>query len=105
MSQPNDTNEPSPASAGSIVDQSWHPIRDAWATLSERMREDRGFAWAVHCNLAMPFQDEGGSREVSNRAAARIMDAFFGVDVRGFPEWDFDGRADTLEEAKGVAEQ
>jgi hypothetical protein len=100
-----EVNEMSAASRGSIVDQSWHPIRDAWATLSERMREDRGFAWSVHCNLAMPFQDEGGSREASNRAAARIMDAFFGVDVRGFPEWDFCDRADTLEAAKGVAEQ
>jgi hypothetical protein len=49
----------------------------------------------------MPFQDEGGSREASNRAAARIMDAFFGVDVTGFPEWDFADSGGSAEAANG----
>jgi hypothetical protein len=82
-----ETNKLSVASDGSIVDQSWHPIRDAWATLSERMREDRGFAWAVQCNLACPFMDEGGSHESANRAASRIMRAFFNFDIEQLDEW------------------
>lgn len=62
-------------------------ISDAWHRLSERMQEDHGFAWAVQCNLACPFIDEGGSHESANRAASRIMRMLFHFDVEQLDEW------------------
>jgi hypothetical protein len=59
----------------------------AVAFLQRKMQADPFFAWAWHCNIAMPFFDEGGSHEMANRGAARAMQALFGVDVTKFPEW------------------
>jgi len=97
------------SSVGSIANEevgpSWKCIADAWGTLSNRMKEDSGFAWSVHCNLACPFMDEGGSHEAANRAAARTMDLMFGVNVREFPEWKSFDQLWAAEAAHVVAEQ
>ena len=82
-----EVDEMSAASRGSVVEPSWKPIADAWGTLSNRMKEDCVFAWAVHCILACPFMDEGGSHKMANLAAARIMANLFGVDVTEYEEW------------------
>ena len=89
-----ETNERSVASDGSVATETpqtispdWKNIANAWAALSERMQEDHGFAWAVHCNIACPFMDEGGRHEAANRAASRIMKVFFNFDVEQLDEW------------------
>jgi hypothetical protein len=55
--------------------------KQAIETLSAAMKEDPEYAWAWHCNFAMPFVDEGGTHQQANRAAARIMRVFFNVDT------------------------
>lgn len=55
--------------------------------LIRAVKDDDDYAWGWHCNIAVPFQDEGGTHEQANRAAARIMYNIFGVDVTTFYEW------------------
>jgi len=55
--------------------------------LTEAIQTDADYAWSWHCNVAMPFADEGGTHEQANRAAARFMRTAFGVDVTQFPQW------------------
>jgi len=47
--------------------------------LSEAFKNDAGYAWSWHCNLAMSMVDEGVDRVTANRAAARFMKLAFGV--------------------------
>ncbi len=56
-------------------------IGKAFDTLRQATQEDPEYAWAWHCNLAVPFMDEGGSHKAANRAAARIMYNLFHVDT------------------------
>ena len=49
--------------------------------LKENLQRDMDYAWAWFCNIAVPMQDEGVSHEVSNKAAARVMQNLFGVDI------------------------
>ena len=57
------------------------------AALSEGLQSDHGFAWAWQCNIAMAFVDAGVTHKQGNEGAARVMQAFFGVDVTKFPEY------------------
>ncbi len=56
-------------------------IGKAFDILKQALQEDEEYAWSWHCNLAVPFMDEGGSHKSSNKAAARIMYNFFRVDT------------------------
>lgn len=49
--------------------------------LKDNLQTDMDYAWTWFCNIAVPMQDEGISHEVSNKAAARIMQNCFGVDI------------------------
>jgi hypothetical protein len=49
--------------------------------IKEMIKSDAEYAWGWHCNIAMTAQDEGVSHEISNKAAARIMQNIFGVDT------------------------
>lgn len=62
-------------------------IPEAFETLKSAIQSDSGYAWSWHCNVAMSFQDEGGSHEQANRAAARFMQTAFDVDVMTFDQW------------------
>lgn len=53
----------------------------AYNILQLALADDPEFAWAYHCNIAVSFQDEGGSHEASNKAAARAMSNMFSVDT------------------------
>lgn len=64
-----------------------YQAKQAYVDLGEAMRRDGSYAWVWHCNIAVAFQNEGGSHEMSNRAAARFMQTAFGVDVTVFEEW------------------
>ena len=61
--------------------------KEAFESLKKAIQEDHSYAWSWHCNVAMPFQDEGGSHEQANLAAARFMRTAFDVDVTTFDEW------------------
>lgn len=56
-------------------------IEKAMNTLRKAMKEDRGYAWAWHCNIAVMAQDAGASHEISNAGAARFMKLAFDVDT------------------------
>jgi len=60
---------------------------DAMFAMNAAIQADSDYAWSWHCNVAMPFQDEGGTHEQANRAAARFMQTAFGVDVTTFDQW------------------
>ena len=57
-------------------------IGAAFDTLKTAMKEDPGYAWSWHCNLAMPIMDAiGVSHADANKAAARLMLHLFGLDT------------------------
>lgn len=64
-------------------------IKDAWDVLKRAAKEDPDWAYAVHCNLAMPCVDEGASHEVGNKAAARIMSVLFDHDITTHPHYQY----------------
>jgi len=56
--------------------------------LMEKMQADKPYAWAWHCNIAMPIMDSIGiSHEQANNAARYVMLHSFGVDVTQYDEW------------------
>lgn len=63
--------------------------KEAMDHLKQAINEDRSYAWSWHCNIAVPFQDAGASFAQANEGAARVMQHFFNVDVRTFPEWQW----------------
>ena len=62
-------------------------IKNAFAVLETCITTDHDYAWTWHCNFAVPMQDEGLDHAATQRAAARIMYNFFGVDMRQSPYW------------------
>ena len=56
-------------------------INKAYDTIKKWINEDPEYAWAWHCNIAMPMQDEGCSYDLANRGTARVMSMLFGVDT------------------------
>jgi hypothetical protein len=62
-------------------------IKKCFDDLKKIIKEDNSYAWSWHCNIAMAFQDEGGSHEIANKAAARFMQSTFDVDITKFKEW------------------
>lgn len=69
----------------------------AWATFKRLMREDADYAWAWHCNIAVPIMDSiGASHKDANVAAAHLMSHLFEYDVTTHPQYGYE---------KGVAQQ
>ena len=64
---------------------------EAFDALKSAIQADDDYAWSWHCNVAMPFVDEGGSHEQANRAAARFMRTCFNMDVTKFDQWNLCG--------------
>jgi hypothetical protein len=56
-------------------------IAEALDVLSTAMKNDDSFAWVWHCNVAVPFMDEGGTHKQANLAASRFMHNAFKVDT------------------------
>lgn len=75
-------------------------IKQAFDVLKNAVNNDPDYAWSWHCNLAMPFVDEGGSHETANKAAARIMSILFEHDITKHPHYQY--RDITAEEANGL---
>lgn len=59
---------------------------EAWDTLKNTVVTDPDYAWAFHCNLAVPLMDATGiSHFNANRSASLIMCQLFGVDMTANP--------------------
>lgn len=61
-----------------------------YAELKKHIEDHADYAWAWHCNLAMPVMDElGCTHEQANRAGARLMSILFGVDITKHRYWAY----------------
>ena len=49
--------------------------------LKTQLQADEDYAWAWHCNIAMPMNDAGVDYNKANRIAANIMSIIFNVDT------------------------
>jgi len=56
-------------------------------SLKKQIESDHAYAWAWHCNLAMPITDEGETHAFANNCASRIMMTLFQVDTSAFSEF------------------
>lgn len=66
-----------------------------YAELKKQIEEDADYAWAWHCNLAMPVMDEiNCSHEQANRAGARLMAILFGIDITQHRHWPYKASAE-----------
>lgn len=75
-------------SDGTFVETAPAPITiaQAFARLKAAIADDPDYAWAWHCNLAMPIKDElDVSHEQANQAAARLMRHTFDFDSAEHP--------------------
>ena len=61
-----------------------HPFQ----ALRELAQDDPEYAWALHCNIAIPIMDElRCTHEQANRASARVIKHWFGVDIDQHEHW------------------
>jgi len=56
-------------------------IANAFSILKEAIKNDAGYAWGWHCNIAVCSQDEGMEHAASNRAASRFMKLCFDTET------------------------
>lgn len=65
-----------------------HDVAGAMSALTTALNEDPSYAWSWQSNLAMSIHDELGlNRQDSNKAAARIMQHVFKVDITKMKEY------------------
>lgn len=58
--------------------------------LRQTMEADPDFAWAWHCNIAMPIMDSlGVSHQQANEAAAALMMHLFDTDITNHPHYPY----------------
>jgi hypothetical protein len=66
-------------------------LEDAIVMLRHAMQDDLEYAWAWHCNIAVPLRDALGhgtiSHEQSNLAAAHLLRHLFDVDITDYPHY------------------
>jgi hypothetical protein len=73
-------------------------IANAITTLKNAMRTDPEYAWAWHCNLAMPIMDayapasnasHEAQHQAANEAAAHLMQHLFDYDITTDPRYAY----------------
>ncbi len=65
-------------------------IGEAFDTIKRAVLTDMDYAWAWHCNLAVPMMDAAAiSHESANKAAALIMAQMFDCDITKHPAFDY----------------
>ena len=65
------------------------PAPNAMQSLTAALKGDPEYAWAWHCNLAMPIMDNAKvSHRVANITAARLMQHLFGIDTEKHPHFE-----------------
>jgi hypothetical protein len=62
------------------------PCGEALNILKSGMRDEPGYAWSWHCNVAVSMMDEGAPHDAANAAAARFMRLAFDVDTTKAPQ-------------------
>lgn len=60
-------------------------VPESMATVSKAIRNDPGYAWTWHCNIAMAAVDEGVDHMTANKLAARFLMILTGVDTTKNP--------------------
>jgi hypothetical protein len=76
------------------------------AAITRALRADPAYAWAWHCNLAMPIMDAiGVTPHQANKASAHLMRHLFDIDVTEFDEWKHRAGADEAESQPAPPEQ
>lgn len=64
--------------------QSAHPF----TAIKQLIHDDPEYAWAWHCNMAVPIMDTAGvPHKDANRAAAHIMAQMFDFDITAHPHY------------------
>lgn len=61
--------------------------RHPFDVLKEQIRSDPEYAWAWHCNLAVPMTDVGVGRKEADQASALILSQMFDCDITTHPYW------------------
>ncbi|WP_248321988.1 hypothetical protein [Caballeronia sp. Sq4a] len=60
----------------------------AFQVLKDALKNDAEYAWAWHCNLAMPIMDAVRCTPAqANKAGADLMQYLFDIDIRKHPHW------------------
>ena len=62
-------------------------VPESMATVSNAIRNDPGYAWSWHCNIAMAAMDEGVDHMTANKLAARFLMILTGVDTTKNPDF------------------
>ena len=62
-------------------------VPESMATVSNAIRNDPGYAWSWHCNIAMAAMDEGVNHMAANKLAARFLMILTGVDTTKNPHF------------------
>ena len=66
-------------------------IAQAFNALKQAISDDPEYAWAWHCNLAMPIYDEAGCDiGKANQSAALIMAQMFDHDITAHPHFSYE---------------
>lgn len=60
-------------------------VPESMATVTNAIRNDPGYAWSWHCNIAMAAMDEGVDHMAANKLAARFLMILTGVDTTKNP--------------------
>lgn len=56
-------------------------IKSAFEAIKAEIHTDMGYAWAWHCNIAVPIMDGGCTHKQANETAALIMSQMFNYDI------------------------
>ena len=62
-------------------------VPESMATVTNAIRNDPGYAWSWHCNIAMAAVDEGVDHMAANKLAARFLMILTGVDTTKNPHF------------------
>lgn len=62
-------------------------VPESMATVTNAIRNDPGYAWSWHCNIAMAAVDEGVNHMAANKLAARFLMILTGVDTTKNPHF------------------
>ena len=66
-------------------------VAKAIDSLKTAMRDDPEYAWAWHCNLAMPIKDAiGVTHKDGNIAGAHLMSFLFDYDITTHPQYEYE---------------
>lgn len=62
-------------------------MTNGFASLKEQIQSDPEYAWAWHCNLAVPMMDVGITGEEADQASALILSQMFECDITTHQNW------------------